>query len=148
LKSVTLIDFDPSHVQAMEDIEGELQYLGDDLIDNLTRTEEAGPGYTGVFQDKVIGCGGVRLFWDGVGEAWGIYPPNFYDNIREVFYYTKTMMNRIIDENSLKRVQATARVDYPGAQNWLRHLGFSIECKMKNYCPSGQDTFLYSLLRN
>lgn len=148
MKNVTLIPFKAEHVSAMDDSEGELSYLGDGLAKSLEGNEGERLGYTGIFNGKVIGTGGVKLFWPGAGEAWGIYPGLFHKNIREVFYYTKTMLGRIIEENSLIRVQATARCDFPCAQNWLRHLGFSIEAKLRNYCPSGEDTFLYSIIRN
>jgi hypothetical protein len=144
MKHVDIVEFNVKHVAALEDSENELQYVGEEFIDHLSE----GPGYTGVVDDKVIGCGGVRMFWSGVGEAWGIYPlRTFYAHIKEVLYYTRTGLYTIIDDYDLKRIQATARCDFPCAQNWLRHLGFSIEAKMKCYCPSGKDTFLYSITR-
>jgi hypothetical protein len=147
MKNVELVPFKTYHVNAFDDNEGELVYLGDGLEDSLQLNANEGPGYTGLYKDSVIGCGGVRLFWKGVGEAWGIYPGSFHRNIREVFYYTKTMLGVIIEKNDLRRVQATARADLPCTQNWLRHLGFKIEGRMNNYCPSGHDTFLYSITR-
>ena len=147
MKDVKLVPFKAEHAKAFDDNEGELVYLGATIADYMEFNESGGPGYTGIHHGKVIGCGGVRLFWKGVGEAWGIYPGCFFQNIREVFYYTKTMLGTIIEENDLRRVQATARVDLGCAQNWLRHLGFKREGRMNNYCPSGNDTYLYSILR-
>ena len=144
MKYVELIPFLPEHFDMFDDIEGELVFLGSSY--NLV-SDSDGPGFTGIYKGTIIGCGGVRLFWEGVGEAWGFYPQLFFTHTREVYHYTKMMLNRIIKEYNLHRVQATARVDYPCAQNWLRHLGFALEGKMKSYCPSGKDTFLYAITK-
>jgi len=147
MKNVELVPFESVHLDQFDDIEGELIFLGAAFKATLEDTDTDGPGFTGIYKDEIIGCGGVRLFWAGVGEAWGFYPQRFFRYTKEVFWYTKTMLNKIIMQFSLRRVQATARVDYPEAQNWLRHLGFRIEGRMKNYCPCGQDTFLYAITR-
>lgn len=146
---IDIIPFKAEHVDRLDDLEGELVYLGKDYVDQIRMNETEGPGYSGVVNNTVVGCGGVRMFWGGVGEAWGIYPATaFLHHIKDVFRYTKLGLERIIVEYDLKRVQATARVNFPCAQNWLRHLGFKIEANMRNYCPSGEDTFLYSIIRN
>ena len=149
MKKVQIIPFKAEHVSQFDDAEGELIYVGADFDKQMFVNEDNGPGYTGVYDDKIIGCGGVTVFWAGFGEAWGIYPRStFFHFVREVYYYTKKGLNEIMDHYELRRVQASARCDYPCAQNWLRHLGFNIEARMKNYCPSGSDAYLYSIIRN
>jgi hypothetical protein len=149
MKDVKIIPFEEEHVDQFDDHEGELIYIGNGFVDQIRVNQSLGPAYSGVYNGQIVGCGGVRIHWDGFGQAWGIYPSSiFLHFIKEVFYYTRQGLNMIIQEHNLGRIEATARCDFYCAQNWLRHLGFEVETRMRNYCPSGKDAFLYSIIRN
>ena len=100
--------------------------------------------YTGMMGDKVIGCGGVHVFWEGVGEVWATYPITIKQHLRESIYGTKEIMNRLISEHNLKRVQAVTRRTFPGGCKWLSHLGMKLEGVMKSYTPTGDDAYLFA----
>jgi len=106
----------------------------------------AGYAYTGVHNDNIIGCGGIYILWHGCGEAWATYPLSFRSNIYTVWKYTKKMLQNIIKEHKLHRVQAIARSDFPGGINWLKHLGFEIEGTLRRYCPNGEDAYMCAIL--
>ena len=108
---------------------------------------DEGPAYTGWYRDRIIACGGVRLFWPGVGEAWGIFCEQAYDFRRELLFYTKLYLDRITIDHDLRRLHATADVEWEVAWGFLEHLGFKLEAVMRKYGPNGHDYYLYAKIK-
>lgn len=101
--------------------------------------------YTVVYEGRIVACVGIIKMLEGVGQAWAIYPPDIgtYHIDPQI---TKIKLKELMIEHNLRRVQATARVDYPAASSYLRYLGFKREGIMKKYEPDG-DAFLYAITR-
>lgn len=96
--------------------------------------ETEGPGRTGVYKGEIIGCGGIRIYWKGCGEAWAYFP----NNIRHYHIdpkIAKSELYKMIKDYGLKRVQATPRVDWPEGLRYVRYMGFKVEGKMRKYLP-------------
>ena len=96
--------------------------------------ETEGPGYTAVYGGQVIGCGGVRIYWEGCGEAWAYFPSNIRA-YRVSHKIAKSYLYKMIKEYGLKRVQATPRIDWPEGLRYTRYMGFKVEGKMRKYLP-------------
>lgn len=118
----------------------------------LKLNESEGPGYTGIYKGEIIGCGGVRIFWEGVGEGWILLP----DNIKQItpnrsHRIVKEYLNKIIDERNLQRVQITPQCEWIPGLTYARWLGFEIEGKMRKYLPGNNgelvDCYLMSIIR-
>lgn len=102
---------------------------------------------TGIFDGCVVGVGGVRIKWDGVGLLWlmltkdcekkGLHGIIALSAIRE-------KMNELIERNNLWRVQATVRTDFPQAIKMIEFFGFKREGLMKMYNPDKTDSYLYA----
>lgn len=106
-----------------------------------------GPGYTAKVDGEIIACAGIRLFWQGVGEAWALFSPKVKDLKLSALRNTRQYLALIIARNELRYVQATPKIDFPAGINFLQHLGFEKKCTLEGYAPDGTDCVLYCLKR-
>ncbi len=128
--------------------ENGLKYYGSGTLEELAKqTEDDGLSITGIVNDKIVGCGGIRKLWDGVGEVWlmlspvtSLYPIRTYECIRDGF-------EQLIEENDFVRLQAWGRVGFAKAHTLFRHLGFKPEGIARKYTPDGVDCILYAIVR-
>jgi hypothetical protein len=129
--------------------ENGLKYYGEgDMNDLSRRTEEDGLSMTGFVNDKIVGCGGIRKLWDGVGEVWlmlapqtSVYPIKTYECIKDGF-------QKLIDENDFVRLQAWGRIGFTKSHTLFRHLGFKVEGRARKYTPDGCDCLLYAIVKD
>lgn len=105
-----------------------------------------GPAYTGMYNGRIVGCGGVSIYWAGVGQAWAVFPKWVTIFKREAYCYIKKGLNIIITEYDMRRIEATWRTDYPDKMHWLEHLGFQREGLLRKYCPDGCDAWMYAYI--
>lgn len=94
---------------------------------DATRKELAGPAYTGVYNDKVIGCAGVMLLWPGVGEAWVALDKDIEKHGLWMTRVIKHIFRDIIVGCRLHRVEAVVLADNDRNLKWIRTLGFGRE---------------------
>ncbi len=125
-----------------------IKYYGHGTLEELAQqTEEDGLSMTGYVNDEIVGCGGIRKLWDGVGEVWlmlspktALYPTKTYECIREG-------LQKLIDENDFVRLQAWGRIGFAKAHTLFKHLGFKAEGIARKYTPDGVDSILYAIVR-
>jgi len=83
-----------------------------------------------IFEDKIVGVGGVNVLWKGVGEVWLMLTANCK---KEGLYgiialsAIKDKMEELIESNNLWRAQATTRTDFPQAIKMIEFFGFERE---------------------
>jgi len=105
------------------------------------------PAFTAIFDDKIVGVGGMIILWDGVGEMWLMLTA---DCKREgifgivAFQAIRNKVDELIKDHKMRRVQCTVRVDFPQARKMVVALGFKLEGLMREYCPDGCDVWLYA----
>ena len=112
----------------------------------LRHTE--GPAYTGTVNGEIIGCGGVCMYWEGVGEAWASLSPRVTAMRKSVYLCLRECLRIIWTTFAMRRIQAIARCDFEAAQRLLEHLGFVQEATLRRYAPDGVDCFLYAKLES
>lgn len=98
---------------------------------------------TVVYEGQVVACAGITSVLKGVGQCWAVYSLD----IGRYHIDPQIARNRIVAamiKHNLRRVQATARIDYPAASSYLRYLGFEREGVMKMFEPDGTDAYLYA----
>ncbi len=125
-----------------------IKYYGAGTLEELAQqTEDDGLSITGIVNDEIVGCGGIRRLWEGVGEVWlmlspktSLYPVKTYECIRNGF-------EKLIEENDFVRLQAWGRIGFTKAHTLFRHLGFRPEGIAKKYTPDQCDCLLYSIVR-
>lgn len=116
----------------------------------LKLNESEGPGFTVLLDDKIVGCGGVRLFWKGVGEAWIIFPDNI-GNFHIDPQIVKDKLQEIIEKHKLQRIEISPQCDWAPGLSYARWLGFEREGKRRKYLPSNNgelvDCYMMSIIR-
>ncbi len=126
-----------------------IKYYGAGTLEELAQqTEEDGLSMTGIVNDIIVGCGGIRKLWTGVGEVFlllspktALYPIRTYECIKEGF-------ERLIADNDFVRLQAWGRIGFTKAHTLFRHLGFRPEGIARKYTPDGCDCLLYAIVRD
>ena len=112
--------------------------------------ETEGVGKTFIYQGKIVGCGGIRIYWKGCGEAWVI----FLQGISQYHIdpqIVKTELDKMIIENDLQRIQITPACNWAPGLSYARWLGFKVEGKMRKYLPGNNgelvDCFMMSIIK-
>lgn len=111
------------------------------------RLECAGNGFS-LFSGsgQLIGCGGIGIYWTGVGEAWFVLTQQV-DQYRFSFHRTVVRtMQEIIYTQNLHRIQGTIRCGDARAVRWAERLGFRFEGTMWGYGPDGSNYWRFALL--
>ncbi len=144
----------PFKAQDMMDIvesgvkENNLKLYGNDNLQELAEeTEKDGLSITAIIDDDVVGCGGVRVLWEGVGEVWMMLSPKVNSYPVKAWEVIKEGFEKIIAENDFVRLQGWCRVGFVKAHTVFKHLNFVPEGIARKYTPDGVDCILYSLIR-
>ena len=123
------------------------------LIDTYVRLpkaamekQENGPGYTVVYDGKVLGCFGVVIPWTGFGMAWSVPTVELFK--KWPIWTTRTVrltLRTIIKSFDLYRVELVAAGE--NAERWAELLGFSPEGPYAhNYGARGINVKRYELI--
>jgi hypothetical protein len=141
-----LIPFDPAHLVRMEicDTPDGVALLGDAELLMRGSDKLCGPAATLLSDNgEIIGCGGIRRLWDGVGEAWGVPSKIIGKHGKAVYGAVQEFFEK--HRNEFHRIQATAGFDK--AAQFLESLGFEYEGTLRKYGPSGTDFRMYAIVR-
>lgn len=125
-----------------------IKYYGHGTLQELAQqTEEDGLSMTGIVEDKIVGCGGIRKLWTGTGEVWlmlspqtSTYPIRTYECIRDG-------LQQLIDENDFRCLMAYGRIGFAKSHTLFRHLGFKPKGKIERYTPDDVDCIIYALIQ-
>lgn len=148
VKQIEIVPFEVEHVLNLDVREHDRPMQGEEAFKEWAKTNhDFGPSFTGFLDGRVLGCGGVRILWDGVGEAWALFSKEIARHPREAYYYVNKFLKRIVKDWKLHRVQAHVRADVPMAKRYLKNLGFKEEGLMKKFSKDKIDHYLYSLVR-
>lgn len=113
-------------------------------VKEYPRLELGGIAKTGLVDGEIVGVGGVVIYWEGVGEGWIILSKKVLNFKIEVVMCIKEMMEQVIVDCRLRRLQVTVRVDFPQAKKLVETLGFEQEGLMRKYLPDGTDCWIYA----
>lgn len=100
--------------------------------------------FAGVVDGKVVGIGGIVVFWEGVAEGWLILSKDILNQKTDSYRCIKEMMSIVIKKFYLRRLQITVRTDYQRGIKMVERLGFVREGLMKFYCPDKCDAYVYA----
>jgi hypothetical protein len=138
---IEIIPFKPEHPRMMENPRNQGIYLGAEWMDTyLDYLPLAGPAYTGLLNDKIVGCAGIMLLWPGVAEAWMLVD-HYMDRYPVELHKTmKTALTIMSDKLKLHRLQAMVSDDSPAIwKKWMSRLGFCSEGVCAQFGPNRED---------
>jgi hypothetical protein len=127
--------------------EKNVQMYGNKNLKELAeQTEIDDLSITGFVDGVMVGCGGIRKMWDGVGEVWLMLSPEVNRFPIRTGAVIFNGMRALIEDNDFTRLQGWCRVDFPQAHTLFRHLGFKAEGMAESYTPDECDCILYGLV--
>ncbi|MCF7811451.1 GNAT family N-acetyltransferase [bacterium] len=149
MKELDIIPFEPDHVLLLGDRKEETEMRHhEDFMKWAKENHTPGTSYSGFYEGKLLGCAGVRIMWKGVGEAWAMFAPEIIMYGKEAYVYVGEYLKKIMDDNNLHRVQGHVDSEFILAIKYIENLGFKIEGKMRKFGPTGNDHYLYALVRD
>lgn len=104
----------------------------------------AGPAYTAVLGERVIGCAGLVMLWPGVAAAWMVLS----EDIGAHRFWLTRIVRRFLGDFTrafrLHRVEAWALAESVRNQRWLWALGFKPEGGIaRQYLSDRRDVIRY-----
>lgn len=145
-----LIEFKAEHLLEMEMAV---------TMDGMSELSEAellckGLGYEGSNSfsaydgEKIIGCGGVKLLCDGIGEGWAIPTIHVLKHKREIIQLCLAGLQIILETNpELRRIQAVILAGFDAGDRLAEILGFQYEGLLRKYGKNGEDYKMFALVR-
>ncbi len=92
-----------------------------------------GTAFSGVEAGRVLGCAGI-VIRGSAGVAWAVLSDSLRKRPMVLHRAVKRGMRKIIEENGLKRLEASCIEGFESAARWLERLGFEsngVECRRK-----------------
>lgn len=114
------------------------------IMEGLARNAKMKSGFTTRLNGQVISCAGVSVVFQNRGEIWGVFSPEAKEIKKIMLKETKKHLQMLVLRFELKRLEATARCDWPQAANFLKHLGFECEGRKRKFELDGTDAWLYA----
>lgn len=150
-----LIDYKPEHAEQIE-AEGanEPTLNCGQLPKGWAQALAASPAKTAVYDGKIVGCGGVFIWWPGMAEAWATF-------IHDIGKYpidpriVGQQLHQWMEEYKLNRVQSPLRADWEDGIKYAKWLGFRPDgwpdvpdgVRMEHYHYDGTAAIMYSIIR-
>ena len=117
-----------------------------DMAQLAKESEESGLCITGWVDGKVIGVGGIKILWEGVGEVWALFTS--YKKSKGAYKCIRDGLEKLIEDNKLRRIQGYGRIGFPQSHILFKHLGFKPEGIMRKYTPDGVDVIMYARIED
>lgn len=116
------------------------------LLDLAALYRAAGPCWTALDGDAVVGCGGVGVQPGATGNAWALTSP-LVERWPLAFSRAARRCIEAAEQGlGLTRIQTTVHARHDVRRKWFEFLGFSCEGPMRNFI--GNDTYyLYARVR-
>ncbi len=107
--------------------------------------------FTAIFEGKIVAVGGIKMYFEGVGEAWIILTKQSKKS--DIFGLIacraiENKLNEMIEELNLRRCEANVRADYEIGLRFVRALGFTFDGERENWFPKNVSAMLFSKVRN
>lgn len=99
--------------------------LPDDIVlkqgNNLINS---GVAFTGLLNGKIICVAGLKLKRQGIGHIWSMFSKDTLKFKITVFRGIKTMLDCVIKNFEIHKIQSESRKGFDQSQRLLEHLGF------------------------
>lgn len=139
-----IVPYDTWHI-GMLDLTPELAVFRRDMItqDEVEALKTGGMTWTGMENDRVVGCAGFLPVWQGRVQAWAIFGKMTKRYWPQVVRKIQSEM-AVLKSKGVRRVEATVATNFGQGCRLAFLLGFKVEGEMKSYAPDGSNHFLYA----
>lgn len=139
-----IIKFKIEHALSLDIRPHEEKIKNNKDFEKWAKLNEESTSFSGFCDGKLIGCAGIRIVWEGVGEAWALASQDIYKHPKSAFKNVRDYLDKIIKEQGFWRVQANVRIDNPMGIKFVQMLGFKIEGKMEKFNIDKTDAYLFA----
>lgn len=89
-------------------------------------------------------CGGIAVFWKGVGEIWMLKGKRIADHPVSSVRAGRFAVDDAIKRMGLHRIQAAVQESDQKANDYIKAIGFSFEGIMQKYGENKENYLLYA----
>jgi len=93
----------------------------------------AGPAFTMISDEGVVGCGGVAIVWAGMGKGWAVFTKIAEKYPVAVVKVTKKVIAKAMHDHGLQRVETTIASNSEKNMRFAVMLGFRREGTLVKY---------------
>ena len=103
--------------------------------------------YTCIFEGEIVAVGGIKMYFEGVGESWIIMTKqskkhDIYGLI--ACRAIEKKLNELMVELNIRQCIAHVRADFSIAIRFAEALGFKYKCEIEFWFPDLVSAILYS----
>ena len=103
--------------------------------------------YTCIFEGEIVAVGGIKVFFEGVGESWIILTKQSKKNGIFGLIACRAIESKLLElivELKMRRVEANVRKNFDKAIRFTEAIGFKFDGERKNWFGPGISSMLYS----
>lgn len=150
--SLEIIPYQPEH--ALEIISRQTMQpcleISEQVEQWSVEKKKRGPAITAIWNESLVGCGGLEIFWPGFAEAWMVLAKEVSGYRVETRLRFISVIRDALDlwtkEHDLIRIQAPLRADFPLGLRFAKAIGFEYEGTLRKYHPDRVDALMHSII--
>lgn len=138
-----IIPFDASHIDELHLQPRQAHAISHLTLPYILTLQHAGVAASAEHDGRIIGCAGVLPMGYGLGTLWGL------SSAQAARHFVKIhrCLKRLMVLADLRRIEATAEVDWREACRLLELLGFEHEGVKRKYGVDGTDHCAYGWVK-
>lgn len=142
---IQIVKFRAAHLQVLNLQKSQEYFRGEFGNPNYGLQLEASPySFTGLVDDKVVGCAGVHELWQGRAVAWALLSEGVGPHMRSI---SRAALG-FLAQAPWRRVEAMIDASFEPARRWAQMMGMQQEGLMRAYSPTGNDYYIYARIKN
>ena len=106
--------------------------------------------YTCIFEGEIVAVGGIKIFFEGVGESWIVMTKQSRKHNIFGLIACRTIekkLKELMEELNIRRCEANVRKDFLIAIRFVEALGFKFVGERELWFPDLVSAMLYSKIR-
>lgn len=144
---IRVIPFGFDHLDVFEQSDSDLQRYGKLTSESPLPQAEYGAAYTGVMDGRILIVGGVLHTSEHTGKCWTMISKYAHLYGKRVFYQTKGLLEQLMADMKLHRLETSNLKDADDHHRWCRLLGFQAEGEMPYYDDKKRTYIRFAKLR-
>lgn len=128
-----VIPFDFEHLDLFEQRDDDVARYGKKDSSSAIPLAQHGTAFTGIYDGRILVMGGIMLTSNHTGKCWTMVSKYAAEYGAMVFRATKRMIDMMMADMHLHRLETVNLKDAPDQLRWCKLLGFVEEGEMPYY---------------